>query len=168
MQSLFCTALLPRPLNRLSDRPQVAARRWEEPPPPSPPRQTSVSDRVGTFRNTETNAEGSVLGAGVQRRGVALSCRQRASGEQLEKLRLSYWHAGPGTQLCPETAVKQQPIAQQSGACFLRRMLMRCNLLLSAPCGQRFPSLRHQSDSPGSSLTGQLEIHLNHTEVKTL
>lgn len=34
MQSLFCTALLPRPLNRLSDRPQVAARHWEEPHPP--------------------------------------------------------------------------------------------------------------------------------------
>lgn len=94
--------------------------------------------------------------------------RQPASGEQLEKLRLSYWHAGPGTQFCPETAVNRQPIAQQSGAGFSRRMLMRCNLLLSASCGRRFPSLLQQSDRPGSSLTAQLEIHLNHGEVTTV
>lgn len=64
--------------------------------------------------------------------------RQRASDQQLEKLRLSYWHAGPSTHFCPETAVNQSPIATQSGACSCRRMLMCCNLPLPAFCSQQF------------------------------
>lgn len=118
-------------------------------PSPPPPRQTSVSCGVRTFRKTKTNVGCSVLDA-----GVVLSRRRPASGEQLEMLRLSYCHAGPGSGFSPETAGKQQPIAQQSDACFFPRMLMLGNLLLSAWCGQRFPS-PHQvtAQAPPSLVT---------------
>lgn len=118
------------------DRPGVAARCWE-----IFPSQAHICFRWGwekvppfvkLLKCKKSHSLARVWSRKELGRVAGGGSRQRASGQQLGKLRLSYWHAGTGSRFCLETAVNQQPIAQQSGACFFRRMLMCCNLLFSA------------------------------------
>lgn len=148
-----------RPLSSLTDHRQQPGAEGA-----SPERHTSVTDvsgrKGGIFvsKKKKTAKMQKLLprpGRGVEERSWRKQqgggSGQRASSYQLGRLRLSYWHAGAGTRSCPETAVNQQPIAQQSGAGFLGRMLMCCNLLLSASCSQLLHPSLCQSDSPGIS-----------------